>query len=66
MRNMALDATLGIEVCRCLLQIALGIKFRRQKFNAVSPNTLAMNLNRFMRQRDRLSAKHDASVPTIA
>jgi hypothetical protein len=35
MRNVALDAALGIEVCRGLLQIALDIKFRRQNFNAI-------------------------------
>jgi len=44
---MALDAALGNEVRRDLLQIALGIKFRHQKFNAVSPNTHAMNLKSF-------------------
>jgi hypothetical protein len=44
---MAHDAALGIEVCRGLLQIALGIKFRRQKFNAILPNTHAMNLKSF-------------------
>jgi len=47
MRNMALDAALGIEVSRGLLQNALGIKFRRQKFHAISPNTHAMNLISF-------------------
>jgi len=47
MRNMALDAALENEVCRGLLQIALGVKFRRQKFNGISPNTHAMDLKSF-------------------
>jgi len=47
MRNMALVAALENEVCRDLLQIALGVKFRRQKFNAISPNTHAVNLKSF-------------------
>jgi hypothetical protein len=47
MRNTAVDAAFGIEVCRGILQIALGIKFRRQKFNAISPNTHSINLNSF-------------------